>query len=111
LDDLPWAGRRDALPEEVAQAREEKMDFKILDVRTREEYRVHHIPGAKLVPMDDLPGQMQRLDPEAAWVVVCEHGIRSRAVTEFLAQQEFENVTNMVGGMASWPGPVEQGDG
>jgi rhodanese-related sulfurtransferase len=106
---FPWTGRRDALPEEVNQALAEGQDFEVLDVRTEPEYRAYHIPGARLVPMDNLGGALNDLDPDTNWVVVCEHGIRSRAAAQWLAQQGFESVANMVGGMASWPGPVEKG--
>lgn len=109
MAEFPWTGRTDALPEEVLSASLQGMEFTIVDVRTAPEYAAYHIPGCRFIPMDSLAGSVNSLDPDEAYVVVCEHGIRSRHCTAFLIQQGFENVANMVGGMVRWPGAVEQG--
>lgn len=106
---LPWSGRQEALPEEVRQALGLGADFRVLDVRTAAEYAAHHIPGAVLIPTHELAHRAAELDPETNWIVVCEHGIRSRAATSYLLQNGFPNVCNMVGGMSRYPGPVEKG--
>ena len=109
MSSIPWAGRHDALPEEVRQALGLGADIRVLDVRTAAEYSARHIPNAVLIPLNELAGRAVALEPEAHWVVVCEHGIRSRAATNYLLQNGFENACNMLGGMSSYDGPVESG--
>lgn len=38
--------------------------FTLLDVRQPAEYEQSHIPGARLVPLPDLPNRLEELDPE-----------------------------------------------
>ena len=38
-------------------------DVTVLDVRQPAEYEVDHLPGAKLIPLSELPGRMKELDP------------------------------------------------
>lgn len=109
VSDLPWNGRHNALPKEVTSALERGITFSILDVRTHPEFAARHIPGAMLAPIDTLPEELDTIARDVDWMVVCEHGIRSRAATEFLIQNGYDRVCNMVGGMAQWPGPVEHG--
>ena len=84
----------------------------VLDVRTPPEYEAYHIGGANLIPVQVIDQYFQQLDPNRTWLVVCEHGMRSEAACEFLAQQGFQNLNNMQGGMAAWVGaslPVSSG--
>ncbi|MBU0728225.1 MAG: rhodanese-like domain-containing protein [Proteobacteria bacterium] len=37
-------------------------EYFLLDVRQPREYEKSHIPGAKLIPLPDLPGRMAELD-------------------------------------------------
>jgi rhodanese-related sulfurtransferase len=104
-----WKSRSDALPEEVDAALKENIPFRVLDVRSTPEYTAYHIPGAVLAPIDTLPEVIDELDKDATWVVVCEHGVRSKAAHAFLTMQGFHHVINMVGGMCRWSGEVERG--
>jgi rhodanese-related sulfurtransferase len=38
--------------------------FTLLDVRQPAEYEQSHIPGARLIPLPDLPNRLEELDPE-----------------------------------------------
>lgn len=82
-------------------------DVVILDVRTLPEWRGGHIPGAVHIPLDELAGRYQELDPEQETLVVCAHGIRSAAAGQWLSQAGFDSVGNIRYGMAGWPGPVQ----
>ena len=63
----------------------------ILDVREPWEFETASMPGAKLIPMGDVPSRAhQELDPENHIIVVCHHGVRSMNVTAWLRQQGFE---------------------
>ncbi len=38
-------------------------DYTLLDVREPGEYKTAHIPGAKLIPLSQLPDRLGELDP------------------------------------------------
>lgn len=80
----------------------------LLDVRTLGEWRAGHIPGATHIPLDEMTARYQELDPEAETLVICQHGVRSEAVSAWLAQIGFEHVANVRHGMSAWDGPVER---
>jgi rhodanese-related sulfurtransferase len=83
----------------------------VLDVRTHPEWRGGHIPDAVHIPLDELTGRYQELDPDAETLVVCGHGIRSAAAAEWLARAGFENLINVRHGMSAWPGPISKDEG
>ena len=39
-------------------------DYNLIDVRQPKEYERDHIPGANLIPMADLNGRLNEIDPE-----------------------------------------------
>ena len=85
----------------------------IIDVRTPGEFdRLGHIPGAWLIPVD-LVASAPAILPEVARpvIVYCEHGVRSRAASQLLADAGVANVLNLAGGLAYWTGPREFGAG
>ena len=44
--------------------RENPQDYNLVDVRTPREYEKEHLPGARLMPMDELEDRIRELDPE-----------------------------------------------
>jgi rhodanese-related sulfurtransferase len=97
-------------PQEVQARRETEPNLLLLDVRTEGEWNQYHIPGATLLPMQVITARLNELDPQRETIVLCEHGVRSQRVAQFLVEQAgFENVGNMLGGMSAWEGPVEGG--
>lgn len=104
----PWGDSKEALPSQVAAALAGEDPPQVVDVRTALEFEARHIPGALSVPMDTLASRVAEFDPSATHVIVCEHGVRSRACAVYLLQQGIAAV-NMVGGMASYTGPTEDG--
>jgi rhodanese-related sulfurtransferase len=84
-------------PPEVDAARTNGAAVVLLDVRTPGEFRSHRVPGARLLPVHELPTRWQELDPDAPTICICEHGIRSEAAADYLVRQGFSNVANMRG--------------
>jgi sulfur-carrier protein adenylyltransferase/sulfurtransferase len=39
-------------------------DYNLLDVRQPGEYEKSHLPGARLIPVGDLPDRLRELDPK-----------------------------------------------
>lgn len=85
----------------------------VLDVRTPEEYALlGHIPGARLVPVQELEERLSEIVPPsegATLIVVCEHGMRSRWACGLLAGRGLPAVANLAGGMSVWPFEREMG--
>lgn len=88
-------------------------DVVVIDVRTPREYaELGHIPGAMLIPVDLIASAPAVLKPEQTRVLVyCEHGVRSRAASEFLAAAGIGDVLNLAGGLEPWRGAREFGTG
>ena len=102
------AAYRDIDPAE-AQRLVESGDVRVLDVRTSEEFTsLGHIPGATLLPVNELPARLTTIESEGKPLLICcEHGVRSEAAAGFLAAHGFRGLLNLQGGMASWTGPRE----
>jgi len=94
--------------EEVKSKLDKGETFTLLDVREPWEFETASMPGAKLVPMGDVPSRAhQELDLEDHIVVVCHHGVRSMNVTAWLRQQGFEKAQSMRGGIDAWSRSVD----
>ncbi len=50
-------------------AKHEEGSYMLLDVRQPGEYEKAHIPGATLIPLPDLYGALDRLDPDKPVIV------------------------------------------
>lgn len=103
---------RDLDPSAAQQALHADKSLRILDVRTPQEHASHRLPGAILVPVQDLARRLGELDKDANWLVHCEHGRRSLFACELLTQAGFTRVANLRGGLAHWAGcglPLETG--
>jgi len=84
-----------------AQARQ-RAGALVVDVREPHEWRAGHIPGARLIPLDELPRRLAELDPEQEIVLVCRSGNRSAQATLLLQRAGFTRVANLAGGMIAW---------
>ncbi|GEM_PF-253048 len=102
------AAVRDVEPAEALALFERTPDLFVLDVRTPAEYAQGHIPGARLIPLDELEDRLGELPPRSARVLVtCAAGGRSAAACETLARHGWVDLLNLAGGMHRWPGPRE----
>ncbi len=96
--------------DQVLARRAANPELLLLDVRWPEEWEIHHIPGAMLLPMPQVTAYLPNMDVKREIIVVCEHGVRSHIVANYLATQAgFTNVSHLGGGMSEWTGEVEVG--
>jgi len=79
----------------------------LLDVREVWEFEKCHLENSKLVPMREIPSALQDFDPDDEIVVICHHGIRSRAVANYLAQHDFSKVINLSTGIDGWARDID----
>lgn len=78
-------------------------DVIILDTRSREEYEVSHIPGARFIAYDHFePNVVSSIDRKAEVIVYCTVGARSEKIGEKLLGLGFSNVRNLYGGIFQW---------
>ena len=73
----------------------------ILDVREPWEHALCALPGARLIPMEELQFRVDEVRPDREVVVYCHHGIRSAAVVQWLRHQGIPAV-NLRGGIDAW---------
>jgi adenylyltransferase/sulfurtransferase len=78
----------------------------VLDVREPWEHEICALPGAQLIPMDELPARLRELDWTREIVVHCHHGQRSAAVVQWLRRQGIPGV-NLQGGIDAWSVEVD----
>ncbi len=97
--------------EEVRRFLKEKHhdEYCLLDVRRPAEYQAAHLPGARLIPIDELPDRLGELDPAQPVITYCASGMRSRAAAAFLLNADFKVVHTLDGGIEAWHGLVAQG--
>jgi rhodanese-related sulfurtransferase/rubrerythrin len=91
----------------MAQHREG--DYTLLDVRQPGEYEASHLPGAKLLPLPQLPEKYKDLDPDKPTLVHCAIGGRSRVAAQMLSGWGFKEVYNLAGGIKAFEGPKATG--
>lgn len=74
----------------------------ILDVRTPAEWVDGHVPGATLIPLDELASRLSELPQDEDIVVICRSGNRSATGRDILLNAGFPMVTSVAGGFNNW---------
>lgn len=95
--------------EELQQKLTDKAPIVLLDVRTQEEFNNGHIPGALLLPYDEIDQKAAQLLPEKEKeiIIYCRSGRRSAIAKDSLEALGYTNVKDF-GGMNRWQGQVEK---
>lgn len=94
-----------SLPLEISVAQAAQMREQgafVLDVRQPEEWNELHVPGATLIPLDQLPNRVSEVPKDQEILVICRSGNRSQAGRDILLQAGFEKVTSVSGGIIAW---------
>ena len=91
------------LQEAIAAGKE----ITLLDVREPQEWDITHLPGAKLIPLGEVPERVNELDSADDIVVYCHHGQRSQRAINFLKKVGFSKLKNLAGGIDSWAANVD----
>lgn len=99
------SGQLDLAPEvdvqTVAEVKD-RDDVYVLDVREQWEYDEGHIPGVVLLPLNEVPNRLDEIPTDKTVIVTCRTGNRSGQAVNFLRQNGFDNVHNMLGGIVAW---------
>lgn len=73
----------------------------VLDVREPFEYERGHVPGARLVPMDQLGSLLNEPVPTETVYVICESGNRSERAAAWLSAAGWD-ARSVSGGTQAW---------
>ena len=109
----PEAGSRkpeDTMPEITPLELAERLragDIDLIDVREPHEWDIAHIPGARLIPLGNLPAAVPSLDRTRDIVVQCRSGVRSGRAVRLLQAAGFTRVRNLAGGILRWSDDVD----
>jgi rhodanese-related sulfurtransferase len=84
----------------------------VLDVRNPDEYEAAHVPGAVLIPLNQLVARQDEIPDGDPLYVICAVGGRSLTATKALVESGRDAVS-VAGGTNGWierGGPVVSGD-
>ena len=87
---------------ELNEKFKKNQDFLLLDVRNNQEVIISKINNSIHIPMNEIPTRLNEIDKNKAIIVQCKSGKRSAKVCEFLIQNGYSDVKNLVGGILAW---------
>lgn len=91
---------------QTALAMLDRESAKLIDCRYDIEFEQSRIPGAMLVPLDQLRDGVSMISPHVTYIVYCTSGRRSKAAT-FLLNERGIKAMSLIGGIKSWPYDIE----
>ena len=89
-------------PAEVASWIKEKPSLQLVDVRTPGEYAAGHLPGAKLIPLQEIDHRLAEIDRTRPVLLYCHTGHRSARALEILRDEGFPDAKHLAGGINAW---------
>ncbi len=92
-------------PTDVKRRLDAGEKLRLIDVREPDEFALCCIAGADLIPMRQIPAELQTLEgysDEGPLIVFCHHGVRSLNVVSWLRHNGVENCHSMAGGIEAW---------
>ena len=103
----PVQNHEDITPAQLAERLSRGEEIVLIDVREPYEWNSGHIESAQHIPMQQIPKRLEELPRDAEIVAICRSGGRSAQVQQYLRQQGFANVRNLLGGMQRWAREVD----
>lgn len=94
-------------PSELKRRLDDGEELVLLDVREPGETGLCRIEGSLEIPLSELSVRHVDLDPDAATVCICHHGIRSAHAAAALAELGFDRLFNLSGGIDRWAEEID----
>jgi len=88
--------------EELAARRAAGEEVDLLDVREPHEAAIARIPGARLLPLSELPARLHELDSARTWTLSCHRGTRSVQAFHLMRRAGFGRLRVLAGGVDAW---------
>ncbi|MEK6374231.1 MAG: MBL fold metallo-hydrolase [Acidobacteriota bacterium] len=100
---LAWveAGYESASLSQITTDELSEMAVDVLDVRRPMEFAAGHVPGARNVPLGELPRRIEEIENRPL-AVICAGGYRSSAAASLLARHGLTDLRNVAGGTEAW---------
>lgn len=73
-------------------------NLSVLDVRKQNEWNQGHVKGARLLPLANLPAEVENLEKNKDWYVHCAGGYRSMIAASLMKKHGIKSVRNVYGG-------------
>jgi sulfur-carrier protein adenylyltransferase/sulfurtransferase len=92
---------------ELKSMMDNQEDFQLIDVREPFEYDIANI-GAELIPMGDIPDNLDKISKDKKVILHCKSGARSGNMAQYLESQHgFDNIYNLKGGILAWADQID----
>ncbi len=92
---------------QLKQRMESELPFVLLDVREPVEIEIAQLPDSKKIPLGELPGRLDELDPEMETIVHCKAGGRSAQALAILNDAGFSDAKHVAGGINAWSTEID----
>ena len=79
----------------------------LLDVREPYEIEICKVKGSLFIPMNEIPQNIELLDKEKRYAVICHSGVRSLHVSNYLSSLGYSTL-NVIGGIERWATVVDK---
>ena len=79
----------------------------LIDVREPFEHDIARIPGARLIPLAELPARLSELDSADEIILHCKSGRRSAKALGILKEAGFGRLWNVTGGIEAWADAID----
>ena len=73
----------------------------VIDVRQPDEYDLAHVPGARLIPLNEVAFRAGEVPTDGAVYVICASGVRSLKAAEFYRARGID-ARSVAGGTKAW---------
>lgn len=95
-------------PAELKERLDKGDDIQIVDVREDNEVAIGRIPDSIHIPLGQILGRMNEIDPNRETVVHCKMGGRSARAIDALQRSGFQGkLVNLKGGILRWSDEVD----
>jgi rhodanese-related sulfurtransferase len=90
--------------ETAAKLLRERKDIVVLDVRTPDEFKEGHIPGAQNLDFraSDFKQKLGQLDKSKTYLIHCQAGGRSGQTQKLMQELQFKSVLHLNDGFSEW---------
>jgi len=93
--------------EQLKQMLDNKEDFQLIDVREEHEFEICNL-NAELIPMGEIPDNVDKISKDKPVVVHCRSSKRSGNVIQYLESNfGFTNLYNLEGGILAWADEID----
>ena len=92
---------------ELKQMLDAKENFQLIDVREEHEFEICNLNG-ELIPMGEIPDNVEKISKDKPVVVHCRSGKRSGNVIQYLESNfGYTNLYNLEGGILAWADEID----